>query len=114
MDTIDSTQALSVCAKARTAYPNGLTGKNFIPLTVDGNQFELSFFTDRRDGKDVEFCLFPPGARYSRKSIIAWDDGRIGEDTEGVIPEFDRLASEPVFSSSNQEILKIIEGALTD
>lgn len=86
-------------------------------VEVDGREFEVKVFHDTSaDNKPVlNFLMFITGTktRYSRKTIALFQDGTISEDQRGIIPDFDKTDNEPVFTSSNREILrKLIQAFL--
>lgn len=73
------------------------------PLNVAGNDVIISFWGDLGDG--IQFGIFTGEQKYSRKTIHIDKNGNVGEDLEGVLPDFDRTENEPDFSSKpNEEI----------
>ena len=94
-------------------FPEGLTGeKNAIPVTVDENEMGAIIFEPWYD--QVSFGLFLPTDRYSRKTLLINSLGQITEDTSGIIPDFDKSENEPEFTSSNEEIVKVVSKAIRD
>ncbi len=88
-------------------FPEGRLGaENAIPITIDGNQLELTVFEPGDDR--VLFGLFLPGHEYARKTLEIHRDGRITEDESGVIPDFDAAVEEPRFRSSNEQIVEVV------
>lgn len=92
-------------------FPEGLTGaENVIPVTVD--EYDMGAIIFEPLDKEVSFGLFLPNHRYSRKTILIDSLGQVTEDTVGVIPNFDRATNEPIFTSSNEEIVGVVSRAI--
>jgi hypothetical protein len=96
---------------AVSQHKDGINGKDFIPITIEGQKLELRYFTNRGHGDDVEFMIFVAGHRYSRKSLIVYQDGRVDEEKDGMLPDFDKLPAEPHFPD-NSTVLQIIHETL--
>lgn len=97
---------------AKLLYPKGFRGDNFLPIEVEGQMLELRFSTDRGHGDDVEFLLFIPKTRYCRRCLLVWEDGRVTEDTDGSIPDFDRLPGEVAINANPEHLLPIVFSTL--
>ena len=85
-------------------FPEGLSGDSYLPISIDGNELELRISPDMHS---ISFTLFPLGRHYARKWLLLHTNGLITEDG-GVIPDFDRIGNEPVFTSSNEQIMDMI------
>jgi hypothetical protein len=92
---------------AKRLHPEGVVGTEFIPVEVQGMKMELRYFTDRGKGLDVEFSFFRTDAKYSRRAVIVWSDGRMEPDDEGVIPEFDQRDGEAPITLTVEELMRI-------
>lgn len=90
-----------------TRLPEGLTGaENAIPVTIDGNEMELIIFEP--SDESVSLGLFLPGHKYSRKTLIIDNQGQISEDTNGVLPDLDKVENEPQIISSDEQIVTAV------
>jgi hypothetical protein len=61
----------------------------------------------------VSFGLFLHGHKYARKHLIIKRYGEVVEDNGGAIPSFDEAENEPVFTSSNEEIVAEVRRILS-
>ncbi len=87
-----------------TRFPEGLSGaENAMPITIDGNELDLIIFEPEKSS--VSLGLFLRDRKYARKTLIVRKDGQIIEDTDGVLPDFDRVENEPKITSSNEQII---------
>jgi hypothetical protein len=92
-------------------YPDGVRGDNFIPVTIDGYDYELRFFTDREPDR-IAFNLYVKDAEYARQSIVLRFNGEFYEDSEEVIPKVDLTDHEPKRPSRPFDILQSVIEAL--
>ncbi|WP_042974545.1 hypothetical protein [Burkholderia sp. AU4i] len=97
---------------AKRLNPEGVVKKAFIPVEVEGQPMELRYFTDRGDGSDVEFSFFRSDARYARRSIIVWKDGRIDSADDGVLPDSDKREVERRVTLSAEDLARVAFAAL--
>lgn len=73
--------------------------------------FTISIFPSDRLAEDelLSFGFFVPKTRYSRKTLIIYKDGTVGEDVEGVLPRFDIQKNEPkIPSETKEELAKMV------
>ena len=101
------TDGMELYRLAVSQHKDGIYGKYFIPITIESQKLELRYSTDRGHGDDVEFGIFVAGHRCSRKSLIVCQDGRVEEDKDVMLPDFDKLPVEPHFPD-NGTVLRII------
>ncbi len=88
-------------------FPEGLLGEqNSIPITIDGHELDLLVFCPEEN--NVSFGLFLHNQKYSRKSLIITNKWIIWEDDSWIIPSFDMTENEPIFNSSNSEIVLLV------
>lgn len=89
----------------RERFPKGIVGRaSGIPVKIGGNELNALVFIE--SAADLSISFFLDDAKYSRRSIELAADGRLAEDTVGVLPDFDKTDHEPDFSNmTNEEIL---------
>lgn len=97
---------LALFALSREMYPHGFHSGRFLRSNIDGNDLMLRIVTHRAGDKSVEFLLFPRGAHYARYCIIVYNTGKVVVSNEGTIPDWDKPAVEPVFTSTADEMLQ--------
>lgn len=97
---------LSLFALAREMYPRGFHSGRFLRAKIDGNDLMLRIVTHRAGDKSVEFLLFARGTNYARYCIIVYNTGEVVVSNEGTIPQGDKLAVEPVFTSTADTMLQ--------
>lgn len=85
--------------------PEGLLGdENSWHIKLGERYFDVIIF-EMESGK-VRLGLFVDGGKYARKTLEIDRDGKVTEDTSGVIPEIDLIEDEPDFSNiSNEQIV---------
>lgn len=98
---------------AKRLHPQGLLGDSFLPVTVQGENLELRYFTDRGRGNDIEFSFFRPDARYARRTFIVLQNGKVFASEEGHIPERDKVEGEKPITASVRELMLLAYEAVT-
>ncbi|CAB3733458.1 hypothetical protein LMG22037_05800 [Paraburkholderia phenoliruptrix] len=112
MTNIASFSAAALYELAKSLHPKGVVDEAFIPVEIEGQPMELRYFTDRGDGSDVELSFFRADARYARRSIIVWQDGRIDPTDDGVLPESDKREGERPATLSAEDLARAAFAAL--
>jgi hypothetical protein len=98
---------------AKRLHPHGLLGESYVPVSVQGEGFELRYFTDRGRGEDVEFSFFRPDALYARRTFIVLRNGKVGTPDQGHVPERDKIQGEKPITAPTGELMKLIYEALS-
>jgi hypothetical protein len=98
---------------AKRLHPAGLLGEAYVPVTVQGETFELRYFTDRGRGEDVEFSFFRSDAQYARRTFIVLRNGKVGTPDQGHVPERDKVQGEMPITTPTGELMNLIHEALS-